>query len=415
MDGSLRVLDIQEKEVSTARPPSFPTPASAATGFPGPKKRTRFASAFKQQRQQAEAQAQTQRLVASSSQPPPPPHSTSSFAHHGADEKATIDLENRARLQDMGAGEIEAARQELLSNIDPSLLQILLRRANLDDASSAPLPGDEQARPQRKTEAHDDAPGAAARETPETKKRVLFASVKDVDENEDETQDRAENDQRATDYEANNDSALLGDGRTPPVHMAPILSPEAAIAGEPEHRHPHDPDHDNDQDHDHTDASTSSLHFPRGPSVPDLDPADPDFLEHLHAKYFPNLPADPARLAWMAPLPTADSPADRASPYYPGQDSVSVAQLRFDFRGRLVPPTAARTIPVSKGLHHHGEAPEAAGYTIGWRRCTRRRASRTGGATGAAGRTRSRRSGCTKRAAGKSGGRGGRGRSHFCH
>ena len=29
-----------------------------------------------------------------------------------------------------------------------------------------------------------------------------------------------------------------------------------------------------------------------------------------------------------------------------------------------MPPRIARAVPVSKGLHHHGEAPEAAGYTI---------------------------------------------------
>ncbi|KAG7150343.1 RNA polymerase II-associated protein rba50 like [Verticillium longisporum] len=30
----------------------------------------------------------------------------------------------------------------------------------------------------------------------------------------------------------------------------------------------------------------------------------------------------------------------------------------------MLPPRLSRQIPVSKGLHHHGQAPEAAGYTI---------------------------------------------------
>ncbi|CAI4214645.1 unnamed protein product [Parascedosporium putredinis] len=51
-------------------------------------------------------------------------------------------------------------------------------------------------------------------------------------------------------------------------------------------------------------------------------------------------------------------------PYHPGKDSLSASALRFDFKGRLIPPRLSRQIPVSKGLHHHGLAPEAAGYTV---------------------------------------------------
>jgi hypothetical protein len=38
--------------------------------------------------------------------------------------------------------------------------------------------------------------------------------------------------------------------------------------------------------------------------------------------------------------------------------------LRFSFKGELIPPKTASEIPVTAGLHHHGDAPEAAGYTI---------------------------------------------------
>lgn len=110
--------------------------------------------------------------------------------------------------------------------------------------------------------------------------------------------------------------------------------------------------------------AANTTHFPQPKQLPDLDPDDPDFLETLHQKYFPSLPADPSKLAWMAPIPTPHSVADRESPYYPGQTSLSIAALRFDFKGRLLAPAKSRNIPVSKGLHHHGEAPEAAGYTV---------------------------------------------------
>ncbi|CAK7199802.1 hypothetical protein SEUCBS139899_002488 [Sporothrix eucalyptigena] len=358
MDGSLRVLDIQEKEVGAVKAPSFPTPRLTASGFPEPKKRTRFASAFKQQRQAAEVTAAggasssaAPEAKKPTSGPPPPssqPSSTKPPTQNAKfDEKAGIDRENRDMLSSMAPDEIAQARQELMSNLDPALLQILLRRANLDDQSNAGLPGEEPEQPKAvapppEIRIEDGEKAAdASKEPAKPKKSVLFASVEDADDHDAKPQLRKTGDK----------ALFASDSKDIPAaeDLAPISSP-----------HSHDHDHDHDHNHDH-----SSMHFPKAPAVPDLDPDDPDFLQNLHTKYFPNLPADPARLAWMAPLPTEDSPADRESPYYPGQESLAVSQLRFDFRGRLIPPRMSREIPVTKGLHHHGLAPEAAGYTIG--------------------------------------------------
>ncbi|CAK7210305.1 hypothetical protein SBRCBS47491_000731 [Sporothrix bragantina] len=378
MDGSLRVLDIQEKEVGAVKAPSFPAPRSTASGFPEPKKRARFASAFKQQRQAAEAAAAAGGIpvvgAAETKKPtfgPPPPSSSQPSQPSSSstprpqpstkfDEKASIDRENRDMLNSMAPDEIAEARQELMSNLDPALLQILLRRANLDDASNARLPGEGQEQEQEQKSAPAAPPPEiqiedgekseeVVKEPTKPKKSVLFASVEDAEDKDAKPQPRKTGDE----------ALFADDSRTVPSadDLAPISSPNKTAHG---HGHDHDHDHDHDPDHAH-----SSMHFPKAPAVPDLDPDDPDFLQNLHTKYFPNLPADPARLAWMAPLPSADSPADRESPYYPGQESLAVSQLRFDFRGRLIPPRKSREIPVTKGLHHHGVAPEAAGYTIG--------------------------------------------------
>ncbi|KAL1900511.1 hypothetical protein Sste5346_002232 [Sporothrix stenoceras] len=375
MDGSLRILDIQEKEVGAATPPSFPYPRS--TGFPEPKKRARFASAFKQQRQAAEA-AVAAGIAADTPKPtfgPAPPTLSNSFPSSSSsssrpsapkqsqdasfDEKAGIDRENREMLSSMAPDEIAEARNELLSNLSPDLLQILLRRANLDDGSNARLPGEELSQPGPAAPTPEIRIQDSSADTAETeeepkeptklKKKVLFASVEDADDKDDKPKAAGKN---------TGDAALFGNDEKVPAadDLAPISSPEKVVQNH---------DHDHDHDHDHAHDGPGAVHFPHAPAVPDLDPNDPDFLQNLHTKYFPNLPADPARLAWMAPLPTADSPADRESPYYPGQESLAVSQLRFDFRGRLIPPRASREIPVTKGLHHHGVAPEAAGYTIG--------------------------------------------------
>ncbi|XP_064489511.1 RNA polymerase II-associated protein 1-like isoform X2 [Ornithodoros turicata] len=57
------------------------------------------------------------------------------------------------------------------------------------------------------------------------------------------------------------------------------------------------------------------------------------------------------KLAWMTLLPQP-RPPDTKIPHLG----------RFDFEGNLVPPDA--DIPTQRGLHHHGQQPEHAGYTV---------------------------------------------------
>ncbi|KAF3925216.1 hypothetical protein ABW20_dc0103823 [Dactylellina cionopaga] len=98
----------------------------------------------------------------------------------------------------------------------------------------------------------------------------------------------------------------------------------------------------------------------RSSTEEDLDPTSPEFLSHLHKKYFPNLPADPQKLAWMRP----PSESDPDPLYSPTLTSILPSSIRFDFRGRLLPPRKAREIPSHLGLHHHADSPLSAGYTI---------------------------------------------------
>ena len=43
---------------------------------------------------------------------------------------------------------------------------------------------------------------------------------------------------------------------------------------------------------------------------------------------------------------------------------IEYSDIRFSFRGEIIPPSKATELPVTLGLHHHGDAPDAAGYTI---------------------------------------------------
>lgn len=92
-------------------------------------------------------------------------------------------------------------------------------------------------------------------------------------------------------------------------------------------------------------AAPITMHFPPPP-------------EELK-QYFPDTPVETSKLAWMQPI------ADEEEAEYSDQlASVAPSELRFDFRGDLITPRMSRMIDQSAGLHHHGDAPSAAGYTI---------------------------------------------------
>lgn len=317
------LADIQEKEIGAVKPPSFPQPK--ANGFPEHKKRTRT-SAFKQQRQGANASS----LDDAQDGPKPPqplPLGSTSTARSGApgasQEKKIIQDEVDSMLASMSPEEIEEQRRDLLENMNPAILQMLLKRANLDDQSSASVfDGPSEVKP--------DAPKSEDAPADQT-----------VDDTTSATPPAKADKPRKT--------VRFDEDAPPPEPPADLFEAGAE---------PPRPSKTEDT------FAPNTTHFPQPKALPDLDPADPNFLETLHEKYFPSLPADPTKLAWMAPIPTPHSTADRESPYYPGQTTLSIAALRFDFKGRMLSPARSRAIPVSKGLHHHGEAPEAAGYTV---------------------------------------------------
>ncbi|KAK4100342.1 hypothetical protein N658DRAFT_451163 [Parathielavia hyrcaniae] len=339
MDVTLEVHDIQERDTSDGAPPAFPTaPAPSATGFPAHKKR---ASAFKQQRRGKPAPIQTSQ---SSSQ-----HDGPSKRDTKLDERRGIDEENKAMLDSMSPDEIADAQKNLFTNLDPDLIQMLMRRANLDE-QAGPSPFDATPPPPNPSEADVSPP----------KPRPV--TVEDVPETEHEADSSAPSKRTQSKPKK---SVTFDEDAAPPLPPPDLFPVKPIPAPKTEASQPQPYDGDDDNNNPLLPPDTPhNTHFPRPPPVPDLDPSDPDFLETMHKKFFPDLPADPSKLAWMAPVPTPDSTADRESPYYPGQDSLPVSALRFDFRGSLLPPRASRAVPVTKGLHHHGEAPEAAGYTV---------------------------------------------------
>jgi len=288
------VGDILERRPAAPKPPTAPTLRST-TGFPEHTKRN-VQSRFKQRNG---ATADT-----------PPPKLTEVTNTHGTgrartweeDEKQRIDLENRQKLSHMSSAEIEAERQELMDSLSPALLQRLLQRSNIDSGMTE--------------EDLSNRPGVVGHSPRSTKsqaqKTVSFAELPDPeDEREDVTA-----------------KSLAVDE----VHNLAAAEEEAL---------PHD-----------------SVHFPKAPQPPDLDPSSATFLQDLHEKYFPSLPSDPDKLEWMQASSAGENDYD------PLASALKPKDLRFSFKGELIPPKMAAEIPVTAGLHHHGDAPDAAGYTI---------------------------------------------------
>ena len=320
------VADIQERDSSPANPPVAPSLKPNVNGFPAHKKRVPRVSAFKQQRAAKEQQAAAAATTKTQDAPQPQTKPRSAFGVDRDEERRAIDEENRRTIAAMSDAEIEQERQDLLSSLNPALLQKLLLRSNIDEGSNErdwdSVPPESVPTAAVPPPATDQAKLEPQTKTPSTKK-VSFTATE------------------------------LEDVAPPPPSQEPAAVPSIPT-------NPSETDATTTSPSAPHEQPTDSIHFPQPPQPPSLDPDDPAFLKTLHEKYFPTLPYDPSTLSWMSPIDLSDT----KSPYHPSQTALNPAELRFDFSGNLLAPSVARSIPTDRGLHHHAEAPEAAGYTI---------------------------------------------------
>ncbi|KAK2677562.1 RNA polymerase II-associated protein 1, N-terminal [Fusarium oxysporum f. sp. vasinfectum] len=313
MDPTLLINDIVEHDTSTKKPVEFNDLPISSTGFPQHKRRWKT-SAFKQKR--AEAAGAT--APAEQPQTGKPPQASSSDADFKAVERQRIDQENQQKIANMTPAEIAQAQEDIMNGLNPALIQRLLSRANIEEQSGpSPFDAPKQEKPEETQDppptikVEDAAENEALESTPATAPHAHKASIESASQS------------RPSVYQAPSSEKVSDhyDEDKAPAQIPPDLFP---ITDQPK-----------------------SVHFPVPPALADLDPSDPNFLESLHKKYFPNLPADPSKLAWMAPIPTEDSPADKDSSYYPHPE-IAVNALRFDFQGRFLSPRVSRSIPSSK-------------------------------------------------------------------
>lgn len=266
-----------------------------------------------------------------------------------------IHLENIRKIQKMSPEEIEREREEIFKSMNPDVLQSLLRRAELKESENAQ--GKPQSTPQSTPKSASQgstqgAPQGVSEAKP--KSTPLSAPGKEVEA------PRAPPAGSMAEWDPAPEQAT-----TPNTTVEPAEQPSTPAADNTNnihhthshshsHNHSHTHNHDGDAHthgtgeahaHESSESTGSSVHFP----------PPPDELR----KFFPDLPVETEKMAWMQPI--AD---DEEVEYSSELASIAPSELRFDFKGNLITPRMSRLIPSTEGLHHHGDAPAAAGYTL---------------------------------------------------
>lgn len=319
--------EIKEREPTAANPPAPtpPTPTASSTGFPAHRRRNK-PSSFKQRRAE---QAATPKDEPTASAPPTL-----------QDEKLSIEEENTRHLASMSDTQIEKEREELMASLDPGLLERFLRRAKIDEeeksGNSTPTPAPAPAPTRAKATVEDED----EEEEPisKTKKSVSFNIPPEQERTPLQPQ-----------YNPNTMPKL------PPGHD------DLAPTNVPKDLHPA-------SEYPNMDPSTiDHFHFPQPTQkMPTLDPNSLNFLTDLKTHYFPEITHNPSSLSWLQPPSSSPEDPESESAYHPSSSAISMApsSIRFSLRGTILAPTTSLSLPTTLGLHHHGDDPQAAGYTI---------------------------------------------------
>lgn len=255
------------------------------------------------------------------------------FDYQGIDnefsESEKIHIENLERLSKMTEQEIMREREEILGSMNVNVLKGLLRRAEIKDG------GDDFGPTLDKDEVDNTLQNPKPVPQPLKKSTDPSTSVSKTNKSTDPQQHPHLQSKAFSIADVGTKGLEThDDDRYPSFEKLQEIERDLLAA-------------------DEASSAPSNVHFPSA-SAPDLDPNSPSFLKDMHSKYFPNLDTEPAKMAWLSDIPEITELPDSLRP----------SELRFDFKGSLIAPRSSEIIPVTAGLHHHGDAPAAAGYTI---------------------------------------------------
>lgn len=319
-------FDIVEHEIEPPQEPVIPMESSAhTTGFPS-------ASKFNLKRSRW-SRAKTQ---LAQPQPPTKPQL----------EAEKIHQENIDRIANMTQEEVTKEKEELLKELDPKLIQALLKRTEKRVTELSEKP---------------ETNWIGSVRTDKGLQDLTSLDAKDVDRalgiQEIPTEWQSTSDEKASLNRSSLKKVTFDDVATVNYEDLDenIQLPEDGWE-DVEDLHEMVPNLVAPKDYQLIDEEqgNTTVHFPQ-PKQQDLDINDPDFYNKLHEKYFPNLPKETEKLSWM----TTPMPKKIASSYE------LISDMRFDFNGDLVNLDQSGEIPTYKGLHHHSDNPHMAGYTLG--------------------------------------------------
>lgn len=296
------LCDVVERSVSkdAVKPPSFST-----TAFPEPSKVLGCTLEGRKSlfASRLKKEGGSQQRIAPKLTPVTPSSSALS-----KDDYEAVHLENLGRLEAMSHDEKVKAKQELLSRLDPKTVAFLRSRRKLPESQTSKT-GDA-----KKTASHNEASADSRRDVATSSTRLKESDV----------------------------STALFSLKTK-QEIPETSTPEADVVVTVEAKD------------GSSAASAANIGAPEaaGPETPILNEDELPIKPSEAAKQWLNMnDVEEGKLQWMTMLPPV-----KAADSKDGAPCVG----RFDFDGELVLPT--QEVPVHKGLHHHGEQPEMAGYS----------------------------------------------------
>ncbi|KAG8790973.1 hypothetical protein FRC17_008824 [Serendipita sp. 399] len=250
------------------------------------------------------------------------------------DWKSTMANENTRKVEEMSEDQREKERAELISHFGPGivdLVQKVAERRKLEEGQPS-LSGHE--RP-KSAMAHSRSTTTESSPSNKPLRKLRFS----------------ENPDKVYVYESEPSSPKRVLALPPPPtdrdpnEDVPVISLENWQKGSPKKKK---------QSTRRLDDNNDDGEKPGGESTP----------ETIREKYFPEEPhpSQNPTLAWLIPgaaastVKTTQAPSSAAS-------SLPLT-VRYDLQGRVIPHHLKQTLPSHLGLHHHGDSPDDAGYTL---------------------------------------------------
>ncbi|OXC69689.1 hypothetical protein AYX13_01858 [Cryptococcus neoformans] len=310
--------DIVERTSSPAEAPKAPAPSS--TGFPVAVHRSQRPSAFARARraQQALKEEGKQEIGYGRAVDTIPsvktaePASASSMTEW-EEVKKQVQEDNSKRVQSMSPQEREEEIKELRERLGDKKLDLLRRRAearqskrNVQDVPKSELPSIDLEQPFNA----NNTQKILQEVSEENARRVRLMSFQEREQETEELRERFGD--KIMEALRKRAEVKLTDGKNNVVErtVKPDVPSSSIISS-------------NSQDDDMN-------------------------LGVLKAKYFPTLPSEPSKLEWLQPI---SAPSSNNS-------------IRFDLSGIVLSAEDTASLPTHLGLHHHGESPGLAGYTL---------------------------------------------------